>query len=288
MTKPRFTRDVLSRTAADSTSLVDLMRRLETPLLSGPFRYLRARLAYYGIDTSHFSDEPLPARARQRYTKERLREAAAAADSIAGMLAHMGIEPYNSVYVHLQTLLDKFGIDTSHFAAPRGGSERVFTREELTAAVAASHGPAGVIRALGRKPGDGATRVKVKRSIEEYGLSTDHFLGQGHGAGRPSPTRKPADEIVRRIPPGASRTSTALLRRALDDLRVPPQCAECGTGESWRGRRLVLEIDHINGDRLDNRRENLRYLCPSCHSQTPTFGKRSRLAIPSQRASVDQ
>nr|WP_233435863.1 MULTISPECIES: HNH endonuclease [Streptomyces] len=42
--------------------------------------------------------------------------------------------------------------------------------------------------------------------------------------------------------------------------------------------RLVLEIDHINGDRLDNRRENLRYLCPSCHSQTQTFSNRRGLA----------
>ncbi|MFE2931499.1 HNH endonuclease signature motif containing protein [Streptomyces sp. NPDC059278] len=40
------------------------------------------------------------------------------------------------------------------------------------------------------------------------------------------------------------------------------------------GDRLVLEIDHINGDRLDNRQKNLRYLCPSCHSQTETFSKR--------------
>ncbi|MFE3152616.1 HNH endonuclease [Streptomyces sp. NPDC059218] len=52
--------------------------------------------------------------------------------------------------------------------------------------------------------------------------------------------------------------------------------ATCGAKrpDTWRGNRLVLEIDHINGDRLDNRPKNLRYLCPSCHSQTETFSKR--------------
>ncbi|MGI5528329.1 HNH endonuclease signature motif containing protein [Streptomyces syringium] len=64
---------------------------------------------------------------------------------------------------------------------------------------------------------------------------------------------------------------------------MPRVCSACGIGETWQGKRLVLEIDHINGDRLDNRADNLRYLCPSCHSQTRTFSNRSpRMTIPSQ------
>ncbi|MFD9303058.1 HNH endonuclease [Streptomyces sp. NPDC060048] len=289
MSEVRYTRDLLSRTASSATSLVDLMRRLDTPLLAGPRRYMRDRLAHYGIDTSHFVDESLPVRVRQHYTRERLREAAAHTDSLTAMLAYMGVEPYNGAHAHIAKLLDRFGIETSHF--PRRGaptSRRLFVREEIEPAVAGSKSMAGTMRALGRHPFDGAARAKARRSIEEYGLSTEHFTGQGHTIGRPSPARKSSAELLRRLEVGSSRTKTPTLRRALDDLGVPHVCTECGTGDVWRGRKLVLEIDHVNGDRLDNRRENLRYLCPSCHSQTPTFAKRSRSAIPSQRTLVDQ
>ena len=47
-------------------------------------------------------------------------------------------------------------------------------------------------------------------------------------------------------------------------------CLTCGM-ITWRDRPLVLEIDHINGRHEDNARTNLRYLCPNCHSQTPTY-----------------
>lgn len=48
-------------------------------------------------------------------------------------------------------------------------------------------------------------------------------------------------------------------------------CVLCGIGEFWQGQPLTLQVDHINGDRYNNSLDNLRVLCPNCHSQTPTF-----------------
>jgi|GEM_PF-214559 len=276
-----YTHDLLTRTAAASTSLVDMLRRLGTPLGSAPRRYLRARLQHHGIDTAHFVDEPLPRRPHHSYTRALLSEAATQSHSIREMLDYMEVPPYDSAYTHLRRKLDQFGIDTSHFTR-RGHGAALPPRDEMERAVAASQSLAGVLTRLAL-PDNGTSRRMVKRSIEAYGLSTEHFTGQGHRRGIPSPNRRSADHILRHRAPGSRRERTTFLRRALDEKKVPRRCTECGLGDTWQGRRLVLEIDHINGDRLDSRLANLRYLCPSCHSQTRTFSCRSaHSALPAQ------
>jgi 5-methylcytosine-specific restriction endonuclease McrA len=63
-----------------------------------------------------------------------------------------------------------------------------------------------------------------------------------------------------------------------------PECAECGLSR-WRGQVLSLEMDHVNGNRDDNRLENLRLLCLNCHSLTETYaGRNKRLRLLMQRA----
>ncbi|MET8705663.1 HNH endonuclease signature motif containing protein [Streptomyces californicus] len=273
-----YPRDLLARAASESGSLVDLLRRLGAPLGSRSLRYVRSRLAHYGVDTSHFVDEDLPPRARRAYPRELLAEAAARSQSIREMLTYLGLPPTDSPYGYLRKRMDRLGIDTSHFTSGRRYGTPSTPCADLSRAVAASHSLAGVLRALGLSDKNNAARARVKRDIDAYGLSVEHFTGQGHSRGTRSPNRRSAAETLRRLSPGTPRAKTARLRRALDDLGVPHACVTCGTGDTWHGRRLVLEIDHINGDRLDNRRENLRYLCPSCHSQTQTFSNRRHLA----------
>ena len=67
-----------------------------------------------------------------------------------------------------------------------------------------------------------------------------------------------------------------VLAHMLDDGIWENKCILCGLGPEWRGENLVLQIDHRNGDSTDNRVDNLRLLCPNCHTQTPTYGNRKR------------
>ena len=67
-----------------------------------------------------------------------------------------------------------------------------------------------------------------------------------------------------------------LKKRLLQNSLLKEECYICKLPPIWNGQVLKLQIDHINGIRFDHRLENLRLLCPNCHSQTSTFaGKRN-------------
>lgn len=54
------------------------------------------------------------------------------------------------------------------------------------------------------------------------------------------------------------------------------ECSVCGLKPEWNGKPLALQLDHIDGDSDNCIPDNLRLLCPNCHTQTPTYGAKGK------------
>jgi predicted RNA-binding Zn-ribbon protein involved in translation (DUF1610 family) len=147
-----------------------------------------------------------------------------------------------------------------------------YTKEILQDAVIKSKSVANVLRLLGKPPCSGGTHAHVKRRIKEFGIDTSHFTGQGW---RPKgvPIFKPLHWSIILVfnRNDGRKEGSDVLRRSLLEIGIDYSCELCGVKDEWNSLKLTLEIDHKNGNNLDNRKENLRFLCPNCHSQTSTF-----------------
>lgn len=150
-----------------------------------------------------------------------------------------------------------------------------YTPEMLAAAAAISLSIADVLRHLGITIA-GGNYTHISRQLKRFGIDTTHFLGQGHYRGQPSPRRLHPEQVLIVLPSGSPRPNPRQLRRSLITIEVPHRCAGCKIEGVWQGQPLTLHIDHISGDWLDNRKENLRFLCLNCHSQTENFAGKAR------------
>lgn len=151
---------------------------------------------------------------------------------------------------------------------------RRWSREQLKEAVALSKSYRQVIGALGLRMA-GGNYEQVKKYIEEYSLDTKHFTGRAWNKGLKfgSNPRIPLEKI---LTINSTYQSFKLKNRLFLARLREPKCEECGWAKMSTDGRIPLELDHINGDRHDNRIDNLRILCPNCHSLQPTHRGRNR------------
>jgi predicted RNA-binding Zn-ribbon protein involved in translation (DUF1610 family) len=152
-----------------------------------------------------------------------------------------------------------------------------YSRELLASLAADSRSVSEVLRKLGLRF-TGGGHAYLKRRLVRDGIDTSHFLGlrANSGGSRRGPKPRAPDEVLTAQDPSAPPVKAALLRRLLRDLGRPYQCEACRLPDSWNGVPLVLEVDHVNGLHHDYRVENLRLLCPNCHSQTVNYCRRNR------------
>lgn len=151
-----------------------------------------------------------------------------------------------------------------------------YTKELLEPLVEQSTSIAQVIRLLGLKE-SGGNYTYVKAKIQEFQIDNSHFTGQLWSKGK---TGETDPRVIRPSITDEELFVHGRLASSRDLRKKLPKhkeyvCSDCGIFE-WKGKPLTLHIDHIDGDKLNNTLDNLRYLCPNCHQQTDTWGSSKR------------
>lgn len=113
---------------------------------------------------------------------------------------------------------------------------------------------------------------QVKRRMDDLNLDYSIFKGKSAVIKTGVLNNVKKEDILKE---NCKHQRTVLRRYVIKNNLIPYKCAICGCTE-WQGKTLSLELDHINGINNDNRLENLRFLCPNCHSQTSTYGSRNQ------------
>ena len=130
---------------------------------------------------------------------------------------------------------------------------------------------ADILRGMGRSLSN-THYDRVKRIIRELNLDTSHFAKPGYNSFN-KPIKSENALVLN------STTKNGTVKKILvQEFGMGKSCDMplCSITDNWLGQKIVLQLDHINGNNTDNQIENLRFLCPNCHSQTDTYCNKSR------------
>ncbi len=142
--------------------------------------------------------------------------------------------------------------------------KRSWTTDQLIRSVKSSFSYRQVLNKLNLQP-TGGNYDQVKKYINEEKLDTKHFKGQGWNLGLIG-RGKPLIPLTEILVKDSNFQSFKLKKRIFKEGLKQKYCEICHWAETTEDGYLPLELDHINGNRRDNRLKNLRILCPNCHS----------------------
>ena len=178
-----------------------------------------------------------------------------------------------------------------------GVRKRKYTKEILEQACEGALSFSDVLRNLGLQT-KGSSWQQIRNHMKQYGLDQFPKLGKSWSKGltkdSDSRIKKQAQKISLSdsevfIVDGPPTISGPNLMKRLIKLGWEYKCMESDCQlVTWKGKFLRLHLDHKNGRNNDNRFENLRFLCPNCHQQTPTWGNKKRACIPTAEKNASE
>lgn len=143
------------------------------------------------------------------------------------------------------------------------------TKEELVHLVSTSNTYTEVLNKLGYIGKHNGSFNTLKKKIQNWNIDVSHMTHYK----KANNVKVTHESAFRSHSPHSQHT---IKRYIQANNLIPYRCAVCGNEGVWNNKPLVLTLDHINGDRNDNRLTNLRFICPNCDRQSSTYGTRNK------------
>jgi len=131
---------------------------------------------------------------------------------------------------------------------------------------------------LGLRP-IGNNRYNLKIKIKEENIDDSHLSSQTGFNWAYGKCRVSCDDAKKYFVENSTADRATIKKYILRFALISYVCKHCNQGPVFNNKPLTLDLDHINGIRNDNRLNNLRFLCPNCHSQETTTNRRSGIKV---------
>jgi Zn finger protein HypA/HybF involved in hydrogenase expression len=201
-------------------------------------------------------------------TETEIRTAVAAARSKTDAIYKLGYSPKTaSVRLKLNLAITEYNIDISHFDNMR------IDWNQLADVTKHSTNISEILRGMGLF-NRGNNYQTVQNQWAKQSIDFSH-IRLGYIPPPINSQRKPDNEVFC-VDSTAQRSTVR--SRVIKERLIEYKCAGCQNNGTWRGKDITLQLEHKNGASNDHSLNNLEFLCPNCHSQTATWGRKTRIA----------
>lgn len=144
------------------------------------------------------------------------------------------------------------------------------SKEEIQNRINSCYSISDALSEFGYSRSSGSMAKVMRNIINTYNIDISHFKPFSRTNQKP---KYSLDEIL--VPHSKYTNIDRLKKRILKEGLLEYKCECCGNDGEWNGKPLMLQLDHKDGDHTNHSIENLRFLCPNCHSQTDTYSGRN-------------